>query len=176
MLKNLLFAAAILFSSVASFANTNPTLSLDEGKVLVVNLNDWVNSNVEISIKDLNGAILHNDSFQNKSTVGRKYNLKNLPYGQYTLVIESADKKAIHKLEVTNNTVEMQPLSSKMIFKPHVTINENSISLNLLALGEDMFISISDQNEPFFSVAYKNMSTVNKRFDTSELPAGRYLD
>lgn len=175
IIRNLFVAAAFLLAVSTTYANTNPTISLDQGKTLIVNLNDWANSDVEITIEDLNGSILHTDKFKNGSTPGRKYNLKNLPAGSYDLIIESNTKKAIQSIKVDNNTLSVEILKSVLIYKPNVAVKEGSIELNHLTLGNDLSVSISDKKETFFTASYANQATVNKRFDIANLPQGEYV-
>jgi hypothetical protein len=175
IIRNLSVAAAILLAVSTTYANTNPTISLDQGKTLVVNLNDWANSDVEITIEDLYGQVLHTDKFKNGSTPGRKYNLKNLPFGSYNLIIESNTKKAIQSIRVDSNSISMEILNSLLVYKPGVVIKEEAIELNQLTLGSELSVSISGAKGTFFTKSYANQSTVNKKFDITGLPKGDYV-
>jgi hypothetical protein len=173
-MRNLIFTATILLAATTTYANTNPTISLNEGKILVVNLNDWANSDVSVSIQDQDGLVLHNDNFQTGTTLGRKYNLKNLPLGTYNLIIENSTKKAIHELTVDENSVSMEPLPNALAYIPFVDIKENTISLNQLTLGNDLSVFISDNKNTFFEKTFSNENTVNQKFDINSLPRGKY--
>lgn len=175
ILKNLVVVVTVLFSFTSAFANTNPTVRLDKGKILLVDLNDWSNSTVQLVIKDLEGIILHSDNFLSEAASGIKYNLKNLPAGNYKMVIENDRKKEIHSLQVSNESVLVNSVASAVVYKSSVTFDGKSIALNQLALGRDITISIADKSGAFFTQKYKNLPTVNKRFDISDLPSGKYI-
>ncbi|WP_235298108.1 T9SS type A sorting domain-containing protein [Portibacter marinus] len=112
--------------------------------------------------------------FNSKDLEGRKYNLKYLPNGTYNMVIESDTKKAIHKLVVTNQSISISKDKNGVVFKPTIKKTENGIDLNQLALGRAVEVTISDSNGVFFTQNYKGITSINRRFDISKLPAGIY--
>ncbi|WP_235298107.1 hypothetical protein [Portibacter marinus] len=64
IIKSLIVLLVVFSASNDSFASIYPTIKLVEKKTLAVNLNDWANTNVNITIKDTYGNILHMDKIQ----------------------------------------------------------------------------------------------------------------
>lgn len=173
--KNLFLAVAIILTASTTYANINPTINLQEAKVLVVDLNDWAKADLKISIKDENNEVLLDDQLNAGQLTSRKYNLKNLPIGNYTLIIAGSQKVAVHSIDVSNNSVVINNQDVEVYFRPTLTVKEGAVELNHLALGKKVQVSISDQRGVFFVKEYKDMGSVNKRFDTSTLPKGSYV-
>ena len=165
---------AILFSTNAKAA-IYPIINLEGSKVLQVDLNDWTDSSVKITLRDLSGNILYSDKSTNRQLLNRKYNLESLPVGSYQLIVEGGNKKSIHTLAVGINKITTNNIEDVLIFKPTINVTEDYLEINHLALGKKVEISILDNNGVFFSRSFKGESTINTRFDISDLPAGNYL-
>ena len=165
---------AILFSTNAKAA-IYPIINLEGSKVLHVDLNDWTDSSVKITLRDLSGNILYSDKSTNRQLLNRKYNLESLPVGSYQLIVEGGNKKSIHTLAVGINKITTNNIEDVLIFKPTINVTEDYLEINHLALGKKVEISILDNNGVFFSRSFKGESTINTRFDISDLPAGNYL-
>ncbi len=174
-IKNLTLAIAILFAAMTTYANSYPTINLDADKTLLVDLNDWTITDVSIIIKDERSEILHTDAIVAGTAKNRRYNLKNLPIGNYQLVIDGFTKTAIHTINVGYDKVNIETESSKIVFKPMFAFEDNAVELNHLALGKKVSISISDKDGVFFNKVYEGIPTINKRFDISDLPSGSYV-
>ena len=143
--------------------------------MLQVDLNDWKDSSVKITLRDLNGNILHSDKSTNRKLSNRKYNLESLPVGSYQLIVEGANKKSIHTIAVGIDKITTNDVEDVLIFKPTINVNEDYLEINHLTLGEDVQISILDNNGEFFTKSFVGESSINTRFNISDLPAGKYL-
>ena len=108
-------------------AKTFPVINFENNKTLVVDLQDWTNTDVSIAIRDYNGFVLHKEQILEGSQNLRKYNLMHLPVGHYELLIEGDNKVAIHTLSVKFDEVVAEKINEKMIFKPTVIITNNAI-------------------------------------------------
>ncbi len=174
ILKNLSIVAVILMTVANVNANVYPTIKLIKDKTVVVNLNDWSNSEVRVLIKQVNGPVIYNDEFQSGEVEGKRYNLKNVADGNYELIIESDTKKAIQEIEINASDLLVRTYKTNIIFKSAVGIAEDAVNFNQLALGRNITFSIGDEKGIFFSKVFYGQTTIHKKFDTSELPAGDY--
>lgn len=165
---------AILFSTNAKAA-TYPIINLEGSKVLQIDLNDWTDSSITITLRDVYGTILHSDISTNQQLTNRKYNLENLPVGSYQLIVEGENKKSIHTLAVGFTKITTNKIEDVVVYKPTFNVRGDYLELSHLALGKNVELAILDQNGVFFSKSFKGESTINTRFDISDLPAGNYI-
>lgn len=173
IIKNLLVVIILISAVNTSFSNNYPTIKLIENKTLAVNLNDWSNQDVTITIQDFYGTVLHIDQLNQVDIKSRRYNLKYLPDGNYNLIIEGTTKKATHSIKVIEGKLKVSD-DIKMVFKPVVAVKNGNLEFNQLTLGRAISVSIADANGTFFTKEFEAASTINKRFDISALPIGRY--
>ncbi len=173
-MRNLIVLTILILSASSTFAEKYPKVNFDENKTLFVNLNDWAGLNIDIEIRDLKGEVLHESQVQKGATLTKKYNLKNLPVGQYELILHSDMKKAIYPIEVTENAVKMLPVENPVVFKPMVAYKNNNIEFNQLALGRTVTFTITDRTGTFFTKTFQNEASINTKFDVAKLPVGNY--
>ena len=174
LMRNLIVLTILILSASSTFAEKYPKVNFDENKTLFVNLNDWAGLNIDIEIRDLKGEVLHESQVQKGATLTKKYNLKNLPVGEYELILHSDMKKAIYPIEVTENAVKMLPVENPVVFKPMVAYKKNNIEFNQLALGRTVTFTITDRTGTFFTKTFQNEASINTKFDVTKLPAGNY--
>ena len=74
--------------TLSVFASGNPTMMAEKSKSLVVETSLWKSDKVNIQIKEASGVTILDETVKNTKNL-RKYNLKNLPEGNYTLEISN---------------------------------------------------------------------------------------
>lgn len=167
----LIFTALTTFSSFASGVKPLPTLV--EGTTITVYFEDDKSDMLNVSITDRYGYELLSEKIQNKNRKFRKYNLEQLPFGEYSLKIES-DQKIVYKtikMERNNSVV----LNEKVTFKPTTFFKNDRWLVNALALGEKVSIKIYDEKfQELFEDKFKNESVIAKSYNLSELAYGVY--
>lgn len=164
-----------LFFTTSTYATIYPIVNAGESKSLTIDLNDWASSDVKIIIRDNNGEILHNDGFAKGSIQKRKYNLANLPSGNYVLVIEGNNKKSVSNFMIAGSKVVFDAEETQFIYKPQFIVKNQSVEINHLALGENVKVTIANANGVFFTKEYADKNTINTSFDISKLPYGSYV-
>lgn len=166
---NLTFALA--FITVSTFAN-NITSSNSVGeKALIVDTHNWKSDNISIEIRDEEGAIIYKDNYSTQKN--KKFNFENLPDGKYSITLSNELKLTKQWFTIKANNVNIQP-NTETFFKPVIKINEQFIDLNYLASDPNTTVSIYDENNSIFNMRFKNEKKINRRFDTTSLPAGEY--
>jgi len=173
-MKTLAILIFALFTTLSSFASVvEPLATSVEGQTITVYFDNDKSEVLSISIVDKYGFELLSEKVQSKNRRSRKYNLTQLPYGKYTIKIDS-DQKIVYKTIQTdkNNSVV---LDEKTSYKPTTFFENDKWMVNALALGEKVDIKIYDSEyEPVYEEKFKNESVVAKSYDLSQLDYGVY--
>ena len=164
-----LFVALVL-SSASIFASNTPATIVD-AKSLIADTKEWKSEFISIEIRNDERAVIFEETYSTQK--GKKLSFENLPNGQYSIVLSYDYKSTEQFFTLNSNKVTVQP-NTVTVFKPIININEDYIDLNYLAPGKNTLVSISDDNNTFFNINIEDKKNINKRFDTSELPRGRY--
>lgn len=166
--------AAISFNGLAIAAGS-PSLVKSTDKSFAVYFDDWNEADLTVQIKDNQGFILMTDKVKDEHVTGKKYNLKNLPQGDYTLEIGNGQKVMTQAISLTDTTVAFDEDKSKVYYNPTIVINEDKMDFNLLSLGKDVSVDITDASgESIYNTVFGTPQAVNERFDLSQLQKGEY--
>jgi hypothetical protein len=173
-MRNLLFSTfiAVIFSAVQAFAiTTNPTITSNGTKSFIIDKTIWKTNSVLVVIDDEEGNRIYNklESLQKSKT----FNLKKLETGNYTITVSNNLKSIKNNITITNEGLIID-INANTTFKPTFKIVDNSVDVNYLAAGVDTEISIVKGEETIHQSIIKDSLSINKRFDTSQLPAGTY--
>jgi hypothetical protein len=172
-MKNLVLTLMAAFASVFAMANTYPTLSVEGKKSFILELNDWKNEELVITITDKKGEVLHAEKYNNASA-SRKYNLKKLPIGFYKMTIADQLKDITLDISITTAGVNVKN-TNKVYFRPFVKYTEPNLDINILTLKKDVkLILYNSNNEIVYKESTENLKKFEKRLDISKLPAGFY--
>lgn len=169
---------AILFISIlttfSSFASVvEPLATSVEGKSVTVYFDYDKSEEISISFVDRYGEELLSEKIQSKNRRSRVYNLEQLPYGIYTLTIDSDQKIVTKKIKTDRHNTLV--VAEKVSYKPSSFFKSNRWLINVLALGEQVNIKIFDENyQEVYTEKVKNENVVAKSFDLSNLDYGVY--
>lgn len=172
--------SALLSFNTASAENIRNTYNLagttvsiaSKGESLVVYLDDKKSETVSVRIADENGQTLVNE----KITNSKKYNVSQLPTGQYNITVTKKDAKTVQPFEVNSGTVTIEEANKKAYFTPGVAIKNENVMVNAL-VGQytNITVSILDASG---NVVFedKNYVVVNlhKAYDIANLVEGNY--
>jgi len=169
--KALITALALFVGIGTTSAISEPTFSAGADKTFTVSLEDWTVYNVDVTITDIYGITLLSDNIT--KTAGRIYNLKNLDAGTY-IVSVSNDMKTINT-EITVDYTGVSVEATTVDYKPQVTVADGYFDVNTLALDSPVDVTLLDSDgTQVFTKEYRNTPSFNKRYDTTQLPAGEY--
>lgn len=170
-MKTQLFILIFSVFSLAIFAN-GITKFNETPKSIIVSTSEWKAPQVNVLIKENNGGTVYNEML-NTGKTDRKFNLKGMAKGTYTLEISDDLKITSQQFTITESDVVVDK-TVNTIFKPVVVSKDNKIDVNLLNLSKNASIHIQDKYEGTIYSQQQNTSSVNKRFDISSLPSGSY--
>ena len=162
---------AVLFTSFAAFAGTNPSISVDGTKTFVVDTKTWKSDFLSVKIRDNKSQLIFEDTYTTVNN--KKFNFENLPNGSYTIILENDMKSSRQNFEITSEGIVL--LSDDVTsYKPVITVEDNHIDLNFLSSTNSISVNIYDNNDNIFSTNIKGERPVHKRFNTNDLPEGTY--
>jgi len=173
IMRILTIVIALLISTVSWATSVIEPFTVVNEKTITVNFEDSQSEDIMVSIVDDYGYELHNDKIKAHSLKARKYDLKHLPYGKYTVKIESERRIIYDSFELDKN--ESSLIEQKIIYKPIITFTDNKCYLNLMSQDQEVNLSIFDTNyETLYSEDITKQPTIRKIFDLKELPNGSY--
>lgn len=162
---------AVLFSSVSSFANNTNSITTDGTKTFIVDTKLWKSDYLTIEIRDNAGVLVFDDKYSTKK--GKKFNLKNLPSGEYSILIANDLKSTKQEFVITSEEIQLLP-NAVTIYKPVINVEYDHIDLNYLSNSNSVTISVSNTNHDIFNIGYNDQVSISKRFDIRALPKGNY--
>ena len=130
---------------------------------------------VRLKIKNNVGNVLFTVSANKKKAFVKSFNLKDIPTGNYTLVVEDDSKFSTYRIDLYKDSLFLDKENTGVIFKPSVILEERLLDISMLTLnqGETAISIFNDQDE----MVHTNLSEedqINKRFDLSQLQSGQY--
>jgi hypothetical protein len=164
----------LLFSvlTLNVFATGVPSIAFANNKAIIIKSNDWKSKTVDVEIKEATGTVILSETLNIRKS-DRKYNLKNLPDGQYTIEIAD-DLKILKQQFFINKSEVVMSEEVETTYKPFIIHNGNNLDVNLMTLGNPAFINIIDNNNNIVYADKQDTSAVHKRYDISSLTEGTY--
>lgn len=180
MKKLFQFFLALLFTVItwASGIAGNPgfkVISVDQAS-LGLFMEDLAGNAVKVTLFDLQGVVLHRETIRNKSSLSRKYNLRNLPDGEYTLLAQYQNEVRIQPVQITAKQLLIPEGKSIKLFTPRINKSEDHLDLNLLSLpASDITVKIRNaEGKAWFSDAQTAEGSLHKRYNIEALETGDY--
>lgn len=161
----------VLFSSATAFAGNINSITTDGTKAFIVDTKLWKSEYLTVEIRDKAGELIFDNKYSTKK--GKRFNLENLPSGEYSILIANELKSTKQEFIITAEEVVLLP-NAVTVFKPVIIVKADHIDLNYLSTSNSITVSVYDLNHNIFNVDYKNQVSINKRFDISNLPKGSY--
>ena len=172
MKKVILNLVALLVSvNIALASSPKGIISIAESAV-VVDFSDWKTEAVTVSIFDESGYVVFKDEVST-SINAKKYSLKRLPEGKYTIATSDAYRILEQHISFTNNQVKMIGEES-ITYKPIIAYNDLGWNVNFYTQGLPATVKIFDvTGTEVYSQAF-NIPVINKRFNIASLANGQY--
>ena len=176
ILKFRLVLAVVLTAVGAHAGNADFYLHVkkEQGKTIRFTLNDVKQSN--LSIIDADEKVVYTENAAGKEGVTRSYNLNELPTGTYFLEVETSAKIARYEIKVSDKAAVLSKKAIRETYKPVLKADKGFVTLNIANTEKSAVgVKIYDSNEnEVYSETLKNASSVNKRFDVSNLNGDNY--
>ena len=151
--------------------------AIENAKTVVVTLNNTATGDMNVVIEDAFGTDLATDKLKSSAYFAKRYNLSQLEAGNYRIVVTNNAFKTIQPFELTNKNVVLNELERKEKFLPTVTLKDRKLDVNVL-LGNYSNINVkvfNNEGTPLFTDKNYVVLTLNKRYDTSNLPSSTYI-
>lgn len=178
LLKKITLVVALLSLNLAVFANAiEPDVRITtaaDAKKFSLELANIEAGATTVTLFDANGVALINEK-AGKNTYGKVFNLVNLPTGSYELVITTTNRDIVQPIELTFEGVEMDATKRKVYFAPAILTNETNLDISFFR-GKitDVSLAIYQDNELVFEEDFDNVIKVERRYDLTSLPKGKY--
>ncbi|MEL6863035.1 MAG: hypothetical protein AAFP19_01390, partial [Bacteroidota bacterium] len=94
------------------------------------------NQQLVIRILDAYGQPVFDETMQSTGRVAKKYNLRNLPEGKYTVKVSDATRTSIQPIYLLDNVVQIDTKAMRTVYKPQIRFHEQLLDINMLSNGE----------------------------------------
>lgn len=156
---------ALMFVAATSMAK-EPKLSVAHNteKSLIFEMEKPSNQTV-VSIQDIEGVIIYSEEVADAATYLKKFDLRNLPDGNYILKVEDSLKVTVFEFDINDSDVSI--VERKENTKPVFKKDGQKVFLNLLNTDkEDVKITIYDsENRIVFKETVSDTLLVEKAFN-----------
>lgn len=178
-INKLLITAAILFyvSMIAMAKETSnfSVQSMDENTISL-KLTKESQSEIQVTLRDIYGVIMHNETLSENNVNNRKYNLRNLPSGKYTLTVAYDDVLQIQKIYKQFDKIEIDSDNLHTLYHPTFEKHSEYLDLEMLSFSKQKInLKIRDDEG---RIIYSEDNLLNglfkKRFNLSKLDKGEY--
>ncbi len=155
---------------------TGLSLRVTKQHSLVLSLNNICNNPVQITLKDKVGETLHNEIIKQNDLISRVYNLKNLSFGDYSIVITFSDQIKIQPIEIGINGVALSNSEMQTMFNPVFDQHNEFLDLSMLNLSNNEVQLILKDNDgrAVYSECVTELGSIQRRLNLSNLAKGSY--
>ena len=171
MKKSFVLVLALLVSAF-TFAKSPSFVKSVAEKTFVLDLKQWKNSSINVTIKNENGSIVYSEKIESPKT-GRKYNLSKTEDGVYTFVIEDAQKFVFQSVEIDGINITVDAKTDE-IFKPIFKTGTDVWIVQAMTLEKDAVIKIVNENG---DVVFKETivkPVVERKYNVAKLEKGKF--
>jgi len=108
--KVLIATAMLCLVSMITMANEQPVFSVEiAGKnTIALQLTNVNEPEIQVTLKDSYGVILHDETLVQSNVNHRKYNFQNLPVGSYILMVAYDDVIKVQSIKKEYKTLEIE--------------------------------------------------------------------
>lgn len=169
-------ATVALMFVVATSAAKEPTLNVTPNAEKSISFEMDTNSDqTVVSILDIEGVIIYSEKIGDVATYSKKFNLSNLPDGDYILKVEEVLKETIFEFDIKDSTVLIE--DRKENTKPVFRKDGEKVFLNLLNSDmADVNITVYDsENRVVFNETLEDTLLVEKAFNFEQAYKDNYM-
>ena len=175
MIKKTMLAVALFVATMAnaSSGKTGVTLKVVEAKLVQLSTENY-NGQVEVTVKDVFGVVLHQETLKG-AEASKRYDFGSLPLGNYKVEIETDTTIESVDFQVTSSEVALIQ-TNEVYFKPLIRVVDDLVSISKLSMkGETMEVSIYDEGDALiYYQKIDNGPNLGVRLSFELLGAGKY--
>lgn len=177
--KFLLTIAILCFTGMVAVAGNAPVFSVKvvDPNAFLLQLTDVEQAQIQITLRDANGATLHTETLKQNRVDQRKYDIKELPAGNYSLIVAYDAVIKIQPIKKGFDTLEIDAVDLQTVFQPVIRQNSAHLYLDMLCLSEDVEISLAikdAEGRVIYDEVVQPKGALQKRFNLSRLGKGTY--
>lgn len=152
------------------------TVKVAENSSLVLQLSNVKEAQIQVTLKDLYGVTLHDETLMQHNLDLRKYNLQELPSGSFSLIVAYDDVIKIQPIKKENDVILIEEDKVQTIFRPTFRQHDTYVDLNMLCLSDKKLTIMieDDKGQIIYSEVNQPKGTLEKRFNLSKLAEGSY--
>ncbi len=176
--KLIILSLVLSFTSLSIFATDNSTFSIEvvDENTFAIDLANIKQAEIKIRIKDPFGTIIYDEKLMDSSLHQKKYDLKKLPLGNYTLLVAYDDVFKIQSINKNLEKIEIDSEDLQTIYQPVFRQHAIYIDLHMLCLTDlSIYLKIKDnEGNIIYTEINQPSGPLEKRFNFSRLEAGKY--
>lgn len=173
-----MIAAAFLAFTAPALAGGMPELVIrsDGSKTFVLHLANTKGGQVTINLLDESQKLLFCDESDGKQPFSKKYNLSDLPNGDYLLELEYQTSIKLQPIRVSGNFVLIDPSLQKTLFKPVFAAGNGYVDITYLQVADTTaHLEVMDAaSQSRHEERFGQIGSIRRRLDTSRLEPGQY--
>ena len=177
--KVLIMSTMLCLASMVTMANESPVFSVKiaDDNSIVVQLTDVNQPQIQVTLKDAYGVILHDELLTESNINHRKYNFRNLPVGNYTLIVAYDDVIKIQSINKAYKRLEIEASDLQTIFRPVFRQHSEFVDIGMLYFANmnTIFKMRDSEGRVIYSERIKDKGTFKKRLNLSKLEQGSYI-
>ena len=153
-------------------------IPIQSEKMFLLSIKAKGQGKVNIQFVDAQAQLLFSTEVKNRERFNHKFQLNDLPNGDYKLIVEDELKSTEQQVNIRYDGVDIDPSTRQHLYKPFVKVNQknNWLDLNwLLAEKGNFQLKISDEaSNVVYTDQIKEAWAVHKRYDVKAFPKGNY--
>jgi len=176
--KILIVTAMLCLVSMIAMANELPVFSVKiaDKNSIIVQLTDVNQPQIQVTLKDAYGIILHDETLTESNVNHRRYDFRNLPTGSYTLMVTYDDVVKVQSINKGYKRLEIEANDLQTIFRPVFRQHSEFVDINMLYFADmNVFFKMRDsEGRVIYNERIKEKGTFKKRLNLSKLDGGFY--
>ncbi|AUC82812.1 hypothetical protein [Lacinutrix sp. Bg11-31] len=174
-----LLLVAVLVTMINYASNVSPLNEDENIKKIVLTLNN-VKEGQQLLIKDDNQVILYKEAISKSGDYKKGFDLTALPNGDYYFELNKDIVIEVIPFKVNYNVVTFNKDNKMEIFKPFVTLKNNTVFVSLLTLdAKPVSLSIYYNNDGSMELIHKetiiNAVNIQKSYKLDATKTGSYI-
>jgi hypothetical protein len=161
--------------SISSRASGDINVSaVKESSKAIVEIEVPTQDDVNVSLMDPNGKVVHYDVISKNSEYGKVFDFSQVNDGVYTFVTKAGYITTTKTIELDNNSISI--LNKEYSYDPIFIVDGDFLKVSFLNKStEEISISLEDSKKEYFKDQGDNSLAYGKMINIKNLPSGEYI-
>lgn len=177
-IKLLVTSSLICFFNLMAMANEASVFSIKNAgsNSISLQVKNVIQAQIQMTLKDMSGVVLHDETISKNRINNRKYDLRNLPTGRYSVIVSYDNVIKVQKIKKEFDRIDIDTDNVQTMFRPTFIENADYLDLNMLSLSKQRISLMIKDDEGHVIYNKRNQidGSFQKRFNLSELKEGNY--